>query len=191
MKAPKHGTLAPPHKEIVMNLENPALEPGMTAAPMLPPAAPVQGAVDQAVPPEIAARARRAAMARAKQEAKARAMRENIDSPEALVLYQRAQSLAPYARALKAAQVRFDRVGVLDRLRNPEAYEHARTRLELARSVFGKVEAAIDDRQTEMLQKARLLFESRSESPVPQVSPAGSVIEIDPRHQRAASMLAP
>jgi hypothetical protein len=172
-----------------MDLENPALEPGMAAAPMLPPAAPAQAAVAQAVPASVAARARRDAMARAKQQATARAKRQNIDSPEALVLYQREQSLVPYARALQAAQVRLDRVGVLDRLRNPEAYEQARTRLELARSAFTKAEGVIEGRQAEMLEKARSLFESRSESPVPQATPSGAVIEMDPRHQRAAPML--
>lgn len=164
-----------------MDLENPALEPGMAAAPMLPPAAPVHAAVAQAVPASVAARA--------KQQAAARAKRQAVDSPEALVLAKREQSLAPYVRAVQTAEARLNRFGVLDRLQNSQAYEQARTRLELARSAFGKAEAMLEGRQAQMLQDARRLFESRSESPVPQATPAGSVIEMDPGHQRAATML--
>lgn len=139
-----------------------------------------QVATGQPLPPSVAARVQQQTAARAKRKAA-------YESPEALVLARREQSLAPYRRSLERAQARLDRFGFLDRVRDPEGFERARSYLEAARSANQKAEALLDQRSGEMLEAARRTFAPPVQAPVP-TSAAGPVIEIDPRHRQVQGL---
>lgn len=160
-----------------MYLEQPEIEP---AAPALAPAA-------MAVAPDVQpAAAVTGAAVRAKRIAAARSKRLAADdSPESLALARREQSLAPYARAVQAAQARLDRFGVLDRLQGGEDYARARERLDLVKSAYSKVEAALDERMPELIETARLKLAPPAAAPASVPAPRVSAgIELDPRHAR-------
>jgi len=166
-----------------MNFFDPTLDPDGGIEQTLNQPSTAQAGANPVLSPEAAARAKRQAERQAAAQAERQAA---MESPESLVLYKCEQSLAPYARALQSAQAQMDRFGVLGKLRGGDEFERARTRLELARSAYWKADAFLEDRQPQMLESARRLFEARAKSslPMPKPLPAVNGIELDPRHQR-------
>lgn len=150
-----------------MNLDpNIGLDGDMPAAvaaksPVLP--VPREGAID----------ARQAAIERKKRQ-----------TPEELVLARRERLLQPYRRAMAGAEAQLGRYGFLERLRDPEGYEKARSRMEFVRSANEKAERVLDEQEGQVLEALRRKLVG-GDVLSPQPSPAGSAIELDPRHQRA------
>lgn len=152
--------------------------PGVRASAPVAPMTQTLGPPGSDVPPVVAARAKQRAAARAKRQTA-------YSSPEELVLAKTEQSLAPFQNAMLIAKKRVDGFGVLGRLQQPEAYAAAQASLDARRNAYERAQAALEQRQAEMLETARRSFEARSTPTAPSVSPSFGGVEMDLRHRSA------